>query len=91
MAVGIPVIVPDSGGIREAVEAGTTGLKYQALDIKGLAAAMLRLNRNPQESQAMGAAARRVAEERFSVRTYVQRLYSTYGVDSPSSIRSALS
>jgi glycosyltransferase involved in cell wall biosynthesis len=90
MAMGMPVVVPDSGGIREAVEAGTTGLVYHAMDTKALAAAMLRLHNNPQEAQAMGAAARRAAEQRFSVRTYVQRLYAAYSIESLSPTGNAL-
>lgn len=88
MAMGIPVVVPDSGGIKEAVEAGTTGLVYPALDVSALAERILHLHRNPQEARAMGMAARSAAERRFSVRTYVQRLYAIYGVDSPSPIES---
>jgi glycosyltransferase involved in cell wall biosynthesis len=88
MAMGIPVVVPDSGGIKEAVEPGTTGLVYPALDTSALAARMMHLVRNPQKARTMGLAGRRAAEQRFSVQTYVQRLYAMYGVDSLSPIES---
>jgi glycosyltransferase involved in cell wall biosynthesis len=83
MATGLPVIVPDRGGIREVVEAGRTGLIYPALNIEALAAAMSQLHHNPQQGRAMGAAVRRAVEERLSVRAYVERLYAIYGLQLP--------
>jgi glycosyltransferase involved in cell wall biosynthesis len=79
MAMGLPVIVPNSGGIAEAVEEGTTGFVYPALDHEALARAMLRLSTDAERRRAMGKQARRAAEERFSVRAYVGRLYELYG------------
>ncbi len=80
MATGLPVCVPASGGIREAVDEGVTGLVYPALDHEALAAAMCRLHADPDLRESMGRAGRRVAETRFSVREYVRRLYGLYGL-----------
>ena len=80
MATALPVVVPDSGGIREAVRDGVTGLVYPALDHQALAAAMIRLHELPGLRRAMGHAARLASEEHFSTRDYVARLYSLYGL-----------
>jgi len=80
MATGLPVLVPDSGGIREAVDDGVTGLIYPALNYEALATAMCKLHSQPDLRRTMGAAARQSAEQRFSVERYVQRLYGIYGI-----------
>jgi glycosyltransferase involved in cell wall biosynthesis len=81
MAVGLPIVVPDSGGIRETVEHGVNGLLYPALDHQTLSKAMLALSSNPSLRDAMGLAGRRLAEEKFSVQQYLLNLYQAYGVD----------
>lgn len=81
MAVGLPVLVPDSGGIREAVDDGVTGWVYPSLDHEALASAMLRLHEQPERSREMGRAARRDVEERFSVGPYIRRLHALYGLE----------
>ncbi|MCX7804001.1 MAG: glycosyltransferase family 4 protein [Planctomycetota bacterium] len=80
MATGLPAIVPDAGGIVEAVDDGATGLVYNALDHEALADAMAKLHASPDLRRQMGASARKVAEERFSVRSYMRRLYAMYGI-----------
>ncbi|MDB5352382.1 MAG: hypothetical protein JWN86_3629 [Planctomycetota bacterium] len=81
MASGLPVLVPDSGGIREVVEDGVTGLVYPALDHEALAAAMLRLHECPGLRRQLGQAARRAVEESFSVGPYLRTLYAMYGLE----------
>lgn len=81
MAVGLPVIVPDGGGIREAVEVGTTGLLYPPLDSKALGRAMFDLAQDPRLRMEMGRAGRIAAEEKFSVTRYVERQYAAYGIE----------
>ena len=68
MAMRLPVLVPDSGGICEAVDDGVTGVIYPALDHEALAAAMFQLWQNADLREAMGQGARAAAERRFSVR-----------------------
>jgi glycosyltransferase involved in cell wall biosynthesis len=82
MATALPVLVPDSGGIREAVDDGVTGFVYPALNHEALAAAMCKLHLQPDLRRAMGIAARHSAEQRFTVERYVQRLYGIYGINS---------
>lgn len=81
MAAGLPVLVPDSGGIREAVDDGVTGLVYPALDHEALSGLMGRLQERPDLRRSLGHAARRAAEGRFSAPGYVARLYELYGLD----------
>jgi hypothetical protein len=57
MACGLPVIVPDKGGISEAVREGETGFIYATLDADALARAMIRLANDPAALAAVGAAA----------------------------------
>jgi glycosyltransferase involved in cell wall biosynthesis len=90
MAVGLPIVVPDSGGIRETVEHGVNGLIYPALDHQALGEAMLTLTNNPDLRKSMGLAGRRLAEERFSVREYLSKLYQAYGVDVDQSAATAV-
>lgn len=79
MAMALPVIVPNSGGIGEAVDDGQTGFIYPALDHEALAQVMLRMHGDPERRRAMGGRARREVEQRFSVGAYLKRLYALYG------------
>jgi glycosyltransferase involved in cell wall biosynthesis len=72
------VIVPDQGGMREAVIDGETGLIYPVLDHEALARGMLRLAESRELRQRLGAAGRRRAEARFSADGYVETLYEGY-------------
>ena len=79
MAMGLPVIVPDQGGIAEAVQPGLTGFIYPALDVQGLSRSMITLASQPEVRTTMGKAARQDVLGRFTVEQYVHRLYMLYG------------
>jgi glycosyltransferase involved in cell wall biosynthesis len=79
MACGLPVVVPDGGGIGEAVREGSTGLIYRTCDAEALAAAICRLEGDAALRERMGDAALKDVRERFTVEGYVDRLYATYG------------
>jgi glycosyltransferase involved in cell wall biosynthesis len=81
MAVGLPIVVPDSGGIREILENGEGGLLYPALDYQALAQVMVKLAEDKSLRKSIGAAGRQVVEERFSVQRYLSDLYQAYGID----------
>jgi glycosyltransferase involved in cell wall biosynthesis len=81
MAVGLPVVVPSSGGIREIVEHGVSGLLYPALNHQALGKLMVTFANKPALREHMGAASRRMVEERFSVEQYLPKLYRAYGID----------
>ncbi len=82
MACGLPVIVPDKGGISEAVREGETGFIYATLDADALARAMVKLATDPASLTAVGAAALADVRARFTVEGYNDRLYALYGIAS---------
>lgn len=73
-ACGVPAVATAVGGIPELVEDGVTGLLVPANDRPALATALERLIRDPNLAARLGTAARRRAEERFSVVQQVDRL-----------------
>jgi colanic acid/amylovoran biosynthesis glycosyltransferase len=74
MAEGVPVVATRHAGIPEAVEHGHTGLLVSPGDAAALADALERLWANPELQAEFGAAARRVALERFSAVGQSRRL-----------------
>lgn len=70
-ASGRPVIATDVPGCRDAVLAGETGLLVPARSVAPLAEAIGRLVADPQLRASMGAAGRRLAEQRFGVKGVV--------------------
>ena len=78
-AMGRPLIGADAPGCRDVVEHGVNGYLCRVGDARSLADAMLQLARLPEAARrAMGAAARRTVENRFSeelvVRAYLDVL-----------------
>jgi glycosyltransferase involved in cell wall biosynthesis len=78
MAAGLPVVATDVGGNREVVADGRTGHLVPAKSPNELAAAMLRLIRDPALSSAMGRAGRQRAEEFFSLDGVVRAYEALY-------------
>jgi len=62
MSAGLPLIVTDVGGNREAVVAGETGLIVPPHDPLGLAAAIIHLAQHPEVRQRFGIAGRKLVE-----------------------------
>jgi glycosyltransferase involved in cell wall biosynthesis len=77
-ACGVPAVATAVGGVPELVDDGVTGLLAPAGDARALAAAVAELLDDPARATRMGAAARRRAEERYSVRTQVDRLLALW-------------
>lgn len=65
MAMGRAIITTDVPGCRETVMAGVNGLLVPVRDAKALAAAMLKLARDPTRVANMGAQSRRIAVEKY--------------------------
>jgi glycosyltransferase involved in cell wall biosynthesis len=67
MACGLPVVATAVAGVPEAVADGRTGLLVPPEDAGALAAALLRLVRDPALRRRMGDEGRRLLGERFSI------------------------
>ncbi len=79
MAAGLPMVVTDVGGNREAVEDGVSGVVVPAHDPQALGTAIAALAQNPARRTAMGAAGRRRVAETFSLDACAQRYVRLYG------------
>ena len=78
MACGVPVLGTDSGGLPEVVDDGETGILVPVGDIEQSVERALRLLRDVDRHRASGAAARRVAVERFGVERVVEQYLAIY-------------
>jgi glycosyltransferase involved in cell wall biosynthesis len=78
MATGLAVVATNVGGNSEVVADGETGLLVPPRDPAGLAAAMLRLRRDPVERTRLGQAGRERVEEHFDVRRMVANYEELY-------------
>ncbi|WP_375192843.1 glycosyltransferase family 4 protein [Marinobacter sp.] len=67
MQAGLPVVASDVGGNCEAVLDGETGFRFLPGDVENLAKRLADLLDNPEQASKMGAAGRRLAEERHGL------------------------
>lgn len=65
-AFGKPVVAGRSGGVIEAVEDGQTGLVVDPMDVDAIAAAIIKLLANPEQSRSLGEQGRKRVLERFT-------------------------
>ena len=77
-ACGVPAVAPAIGGVPELIDHGETGFVTSPGDPNELADALERLLVDPALRERLGAAARRRAEERFSVALHVDRLLQVW-------------
>lgn len=78
MAVGLPVVASDVGGVGEAVVSMETGILVPAKDPKALSGALLRLLSDPQEARTMGHRGRNRVEEFFTLDRMAQETVAVY-------------
>jgi glycosyltransferase involved in cell wall biosynthesis len=78
MATSRPCVASRTGGLPEIVEHEGSGLLVPPADAGALAAALLRLARDPALRQRMGRRARAIVEERFDIRETARRLAALY-------------
>jgi colanic acid/amylovoran biosynthesis glycosyltransferase len=77
-AAGIPLIATRHADIPEQLIDGENGLMVEERDVDGLAAAMTTLARAPERWPGMGAAGRKLIEERFEIRKETVALEKVY-------------
>jgi glycosyltransferase involved in cell wall biosynthesis len=78
MAAGLPVVASGVGGIRDVIADGRTGVLVPPGDPEALALAVASLIDNPAEAAALGRAARREVQQRYSfdrMKTCFEDLY----------------
>jgi glycosyltransferase involved in cell wall biosynthesis len=80
MAMGRPAITTDAPGCRETVTDGVNGFLVPVKDWEMLYRAMLRFVDEPALIAPMGAASRRIAEEKFDVRKVNSALLAAAGL-----------
>jgi glycosyltransferase involved in cell wall biosynthesis len=78
MAMGRPVVVPDSGAFSEIVTHGETGLLYSAGNFDEMVACIVRLLQNPTEAQTIGLAAHSLVRDRFRDDQMASAMYEQY-------------
>jgi glycosyltransferase involved in cell wall biosynthesis/SAM-dependent methyltransferase len=69
MAAGVPAVATDVGALVEAVDDGLTGIIVPPRDVDAIAAAVIKLARNPDLLASMKECARERAARRFDVET----------------------
>ncbi len=83
MAMARPVITTDVPGCRQTVEEGVTGYLVPPFEPGALMRAMERFIEEPERITQMGAAGRRLAEERFDAAIVVQDMLAGLSLDGP--------
>ncbi len=78
MAAGLPAIASRVGGNAELVEDGVTGLLVPPEDSSAIAAALLRLLRDPELSRKMAENGRKVAVENYSFERLIREVDALY-------------
>jgi glycosyltransferase involved in cell wall biosynthesis len=78
MAAGLPCVATAVGAVSEAVTDGTTGLLVPPGDPEALAAAMLRVLRDPQRGRVMGGDGQLRARALFDLRVMTRRYQDLY-------------
>ncbi len=74
MGVGVPVVASTDAGLEGVVRDGVTGLVFRSRDSAALADAIAALSEAPERAMALGAAARRLAEQEFDAARQSRRL-----------------
>jgi glycosyltransferase involved in cell wall biosynthesis len=78
MAMERPCVASRTGGLAEIIEDGASGLLVPPADAQALAAAILRLARDPELRVRMGRRGRAIAESRFDIRDTARRFGALY-------------
>ena len=83
MATGRAIISTDAIGCRDPIEPGVNGLLVATHSATELAAAMLELANDPARNAAMGAASRRIAQEKYNAKPIDAAILHALNLDAP--------
>lgn len=78
MALGLPIVATDVGGVGEAIEDEVTGLLVPARNSKALGAAVSDLLDDRARAVRLGQAAAKRLQERFTLRQMIERTLAVY-------------
>jgi glycosyltransferase involved in cell wall biosynthesis len=78
MVAGKPVVATNVGGSKEMILDGITGYLVAPADSQAMANAIINLLQNPEKAGAVGAAGRKVIQERFTVEAMVKKHEELY-------------
>lgn len=78
MAIGLPVVATDVGGVRQLIEPDVTGVLVAPDDPKALADAMQRLLDDPETAGALGQAGQASVRQRYSADASLSTLLEIY-------------
>jgi len=78
MAVGLPVVATDVGGVREAIVAGQTGFIVPAGDDAQMAARIIEVLSDDNRAREMGARGRGIVGDKFSSEHHLQNTLELY-------------
>ncbi|MEI6002774.1 glycosyltransferase [Paraburkholderia bengalensis] len=87
MAMGLPVLISQSGGLPENVKEGVDGWIVPVRDPHAIAAVLKRILRDPAGVGVMGCAARVKSQSEFGLTPFVAATLAVYGAAPPSSER----
>ena len=90
MSMSLPVVATRIPGTAALVRHGVTGLLAEPGDAAGLARALVRVLGEPDRGRAMGAAGRRVVEERYTLGGFITRMECLYEAEARRGPRAAL-
>ena len=83
MATGRAIITTDAIGCRDPIQPNVNGLLVPPRSATELAAAMLELAHDPERNAAMGAASRRIAQEKYNATPIDAVILRALNLDSP--------
>jgi glycosyltransferase involved in cell wall biosynthesis len=78
MAASLPIVATDVGGNAEAVKDGVNGFVVPSENAAAMAAAIVQLLSDPLKAQAMGAAGKKLAAEKFTTDAMMRQITMTY-------------
>ena len=79
LAVGVPVVQPNTGGYPEVVDATGGGIIYDVDDPNGLVNGLKTVLLNPEESRSMGTKGREVVHAQYGIDRMAKDVVKVYG------------